>query len=423
MFLRILKDSFLRRRRRKILTVAALALGTAVTMATLSVALDIGDKVGRELRSFGANILVRPQADTLPLEIGGVDLRPLSEGSFLAEDDLPKLKRIFWRHHLLSFAPFLQQPAALPGGESAVLVGTWFEKTLALEEGERFVTGVKVLNANWQVEGAWPADSAEPQALAGAALAERHGWKPGDEITLELAGHTAKLRGSGLLGTGGNEDRQICVPLAWLQQTTWRGKVFRQLQISALVSPDDEFSRRKPGSMTPAEFDRWYCTPYVSSIAHQVQEVLPGSRADVVRRVAQAESAILSRVERLLQLVSLAALLGAVLAVVSTMTTTVLERRPEIALMKALGADNASLGALFLAEAAGLGLLGGALGYGLGLAGAQWIARSIFGATVTANPVLLPLMLGLATAAAVVGTLAPLRTLQRTDPALVLKEK
>ena len=423
MFLRILKDSFLRRRRRKILTVAALALGTAVTMATLSVALDIGDKVGRELRSFGANILVRPQADTLPLEIGGVDLRPLSEGSFLAEDDLPKLKRIFWRHHLLSFAPFLQQPAALPGGESAVLVGTWFEKTLALEEGERFVTGVKVLNANWQVEGAWPADSAEPQALAGAALAERHGWKPGDEITLELAGHAAKLRVSGLLGTGGDEDRQIFVPLAWLQAATGRGKVFRQLQISALVSPDDEFSRRKPGSMTPAEFDRWYCTPYVSSIAHQVQEVLPGSRADVVRRVAQAESAILSRVERLLQLVSLAALVGAVLAVLSTMTTTVLERRPEIALMKALGADSFSLGALFLAEAAGLGLLGGALGYGLGLAGAQWIARSIFGATVPATPVLLPLMLGLATAAAVVGTLAPLRTLQRTDPALVLKEK
>lgn len=84
MFLRILKDSFLRRRRRKLVTLAALALGTAVTMATLSVALDIGDKVGRELRSFGANILVRPEADTLPLEIGGVDLRPLSEGSFLA---------------------------------------------------------------------------------------------------------------------------------------------------------------------------------------------------------------------------------------------------------------------------------------------------------------------------------------------------
>src|SRR3989337_493520 len=125
MFLRILKDSFLRRRRRKILTVAALALGTAVTMATLSVALDIGDKVARELRSFGANILVRPQADTLPLEVGGVDLRPLSQGSFLEEGQLPKLKSIFWRHHILAFAPFLHQSARLPGADPVVLVGTW----------------------------------------------------------------------------------------------------------------------------------------------------------------------------------------------------------------------------------------------------------------------------------------------------------
>src|SRR3972149_5487256 len=122
MFLRILCDSFLRRRRRKLLTVAALALGTAVAMATLSVALDIGDKVARELRSFGANILLRPQAATLPIEIGGVDLRPLSEGSFLDERELPKLKAIFWRHHILAFAPFLFQSARLPGGETVVLV-------------------------------------------------------------------------------------------------------------------------------------------------------------------------------------------------------------------------------------------------------------------------------------------------------------
>src|SRR3972149_7910065 len=128
MFLRILRAPFLRRRRRKLLTVAALALGTAVTMATLSVALDIGDKVARELRSFGANILVRAQADTLPLEIGGGGLRPLSEGSFLREEDLPKLKTIFWRHHILAFAPFLYHGGALPDSEGVALVGAWFEK-------------------------------------------------------------------------------------------------------------------------------------------------------------------------------------------------------------------------------------------------------------------------------------------------------
>jgi len=423
MFLRILRDSFLRRRRRKLLTVTALALGTAVTMATLSVALDISDKVARELRSFGANILVRAQADTLPLEIGGVDLRPLSEGSFLREDDLPKLKTIFWRHHILAFAPFLYQGATLPDGKAVALVGAWFEKSLPIKDGTTFVTGLKELSAGWEIEGEWPTDGTKPEALVGRAVAERFGWRLGDEISLQLGpGPPVRLQVRGRLRTGGDEDRQIFVPLAWLQQATGREKVFRRLEVSALVSPEDEFARRDPASMTPVEFDRWYCTPYVSSIAHQIQEVLPGSQAAPVQRVAQAETAILSRVQRLLAVVSLAALVAAVLVVLSTMTTTILERRQEIALMKSLGADNFSLGALFLAEAILLGLFGGALGYLGGLAGAQMIARSVFGASVASKPVLLPLMLVLATTAAIVGTLLPLRTLQQTDPALVLRE-
>ena len=424
MFLRLLRDSFLRRRRRKLLALAALALGTGVSMATLSVALDIGDKVARELRSFGANILVRPQADTLPIEIGGVDLRPLSEGSFLDDRELPKLKAIFWRHHILAFTPFLHQSARLPGGEPVVLVGTWFERTFPIDDGTTFTTGLAELNPGWELTGAWPADEAVPEAVAGAELAERFGWRPGDEVTLNLAAsRRASVRLRGLLRSGGDEDRQLFVPLAWLQEESGRPHAFRQLQVSALVSPEDDFARRDPTAMTPVEFDRWYCTPYVSSIAHQIQEVLPGTEATPVHRVAQAETAVLSRVERLLAVVSGLALLAAVLVVLSTMTTTILERRTEIALMKALGAENFHVSALLLTEAALLGLLGGALGYAGGLAGADLLARSVFGAAVAAKPVLFPVMLALSTAAALAGTFIPLRGAQRTDPAVALREK
>ncbi|MGH9804280.1 MAG: ABC transporter permease [Candidatus Acidiferrales bacterium] len=431
MFLRLLRDSFLRRRRRKLLAVTALALGTGVTMASLSVALDIGDKVARELRSFGANILVRPQADTLPIEIGGVDLRPLSEGSFLDDRELPKLKAIFWRHHILAFSPFLHQSARLSplvagqaGGEPVVLVGVWFEKSLAIDDGTTFTTGLAELTPGWELTGGWPADTSAPEAVAGAALAERFGWRAGDGVALQLiAGRQASLNLRGVLRTGGDEDRQLFVPLAWLQEESGRSHAFRQLQVSALVSPEDEFARRDPASMTPVEFDRWYCTPYVSSIAHQIQEVLPGTEATPVHRVAQAETAVLSRVERLLTVVSAAALLAAVLVVLSTMTTVILERRTEIALMKALGAESFHVAALFLTEAALLGLLGGALGYAGGLAGADLLARGVFGASVTAKPVLLPVMLALATGASLVGTFLPLRDAQRTDPAVALREK
>ena len=64
----------------------------------LALALDVGDRLAREFRSLGANLLVTPQADSLPLEIGGVDYRPVNAGAYLPESDLPKLKTIFWRN-------------------------------------------------------------------------------------------------------------------------------------------------------------------------------------------------------------------------------------------------------------------------------------------------------------------------------------
>ena len=424
MFFRIMRGSFLRRRRRKAIAALALTLGVGVSTAALSVAVDIGDKVSRELRSFGANIVVAPKADTLPIEIGGVDMRPMSEGSFLREDQLPDLKAIFWRHHILGFAPFLYQVASLGDGESTVLVGTWFNRTLALEDGTEFRTGLPLVNDTWKVEGAWPADSAQPQGVAGAALAARGGWSIGDVVEVSLpdgVGHSITL--TGILATGGDEDRQFFVPLEWLQQATGRAGQFRRMQVSALTTPEDAFARKSIASMTQAEYDRWYCTPYVSSIALQLEEVITGSEARPVRRVAQAETAILTRVERLLAVISLAALVGAGLAVLSTLTTTVLERRAEIALLKALGGARALVNAIFATEAALMGLLGGAAGYLAGTFGADMIGRSVFDAAVEPKPVLLPAMLALSCAVALAGMLIPLRTAQRAEPSLVLKER
>src|ERR1700729_3560040 len=111
MFARLVGESFVRNPRRKLLTAAALAVGMAVTTATLSIALDVGDRLAREFRSLGANLLVTPQSDTLPLEIGGVDYRPVDQGAYLNEADLGKLKTIFWRNNILGFTPFLDVPA------------------------------------------------------------------------------------------------------------------------------------------------------------------------------------------------------------------------------------------------------------------------------------------------------------------------
>src|ERR1700724_3963143 len=107
MFLRLVADSFSRRPRHKLLTGAALALGMAVATAAISVSLNIGDKLAEEFRSLGANLVVTPQADSLPLEIGGVDYRPANAGAFLPEADLGKLKTIFLRFNIKAFSPII----------------------------------------------------------------------------------------------------------------------------------------------------------------------------------------------------------------------------------------------------------------------------------------------------------------------------
>src|SRR5450755_282745 len=119
MFARLVSESFVRNPRRQLLTAAALVVGMAVATATLTVALEVGDRLAREFRSLGANLLVTPQADTWPVEIGGVDFRPVYEGGCLQEADLGKLKTIFWRHNILGFTPFLDLPASVQASETA----------------------------------------------------------------------------------------------------------------------------------------------------------------------------------------------------------------------------------------------------------------------------------------------------------------
>src|SRR6185437_535964 len=182
MFIRLLKESIARNPRRKLLAGAALVLGMAVATATLTVAVDVGDQLAREFQSFGANLLVTPQQDTLPVEIGGVDYRPVTEGAYLPVAELPKLKSIFWRHNILGFAPFLDAPvkAAMAGQDktqkkfSATLVGTWHKHSLPVDDSAvTFTTGAVATHPWWKVQGRW-FDEQSHECLIGTELAQRN---------------------------------------------------------------------------------------------------------------------------------------------------------------------------------------------------------------------------------------------------------
>jgi putative ABC transport system permease protein len=196
---------------------------------------------------------------------------------------------------------------------------------------------------------------------------------------------------------------------------------YRRLFVSALTKPEDTFSQRDPTRMTPAEYDRWYCSPYISSIGRQIQQVLPGTEGRPIRRVAETEGRVLSRVSTLLWLVTLAALLAAALAIAATSAASILERRVEVGLMKALGATNLVVGGIFLAEQVLLAITGGGAGFLLGAALARVLGESIFGIPATLRMVLLPIILALAVLVAVVGSMVPLRRAALLEPAPILR--
>src|SRR5437660_598156 len=147
MFVRLVYESFRRQKRRKVLAGIAITLGVAVATAMIAVATDIGDKINRELRSYGANLIITPQEDTLDVEIGGVNLKPPSDGAFLNEDDLPKIRGTFWRHNIVGFAAMLPVATELAGNKVSLL-GTYFSKQLNYGK-EGFVTGVRTTNPWW----------------------------------------------------------------------------------------------------------------------------------------------------------------------------------------------------------------------------------------------------------------------------------
>jgi putative ABC transport system permease protein len=480
MFLRIVADSFGRRPRHKLLTGAALALGMGVATAALSVSLDVGDRLAKEFRGLGANLLVTPQADSLPLEIGGVDYRPVNAGAYLPEADLPKLKTIFWHNNVMGFAPILEvqvmtetssmgmllRPDLKP---DTTLIGTWAEHSLPLPGGGSFVSGIKVTNPWWHIEGNWFHDDSD-ECVVGKNLARRKNIKIGDELLaydvkainppipinlapLETAAEKAlpngaplgsflrerisalnelhpktdqavalyQLHVSGLISTGGPEDDAVVAPISIAQQIADKPGKYRKLYVSALTKPEDDFARRDPKTMKPDELERWSCSPYVSSIAYSIKQILPGADVRVVRRVTEGEGQILTRVRMLLWLVTGAALLAAALAVGASSAASVIERRTEIGLMKALGAGSATVGFLLAAEQLLLAFVGGGVGYALGIILARLLGEKIFGAAPEPSLIVFLVIIALAAGVTILGSALPLHRASRYEPAPILR--
>jgi putative ABC transport system permease protein len=456
MFFRLLIESFRRQRRRKMLAGLAILLGTTAVTAMLALATTIGDRIHKELAVYGANIVVYPKADLLDVKIGGVDVKPVTGGSYLKESDLAKLKTIFWANNITGISPELTLNVELMKGVEgapiqAQATGYWFDHEFGVIK-----TGATALHPWWKLQGKWPhyhppeeGPNDAIDVVVGSSLARRLGLELGDNLNFDpnatkmplhpVAFLTTlrhpQMQVVGIVSTGGVEDNRIFLTLQDAQQLNVGmpqsgnniSDAISRVEISARTKPEDAFARVNPDSLSPQQREIWYCRPYANSIAYQIREAIPGSQAEQVRRVEQSEGNVLNRISGLMWLVSAAALLAAGFAVSAAMATAVLERRGEIGLMRSLGASKGAIALLFYAETGLLAIFAGAIGYLVGSGLAAWLGARIFSsdggsATAALNPVLLPVVVVLALIVAIAGSTPSIRSALRMDPSAILRE-
>ena len=186
MLWRMLRQTWGRNLRRKLLAVLTVFLASGLISALLAVSIDIGDKMSRELKSYGANILIEPAGQAALPALFSEQSNPLSGQDFLDEKELPNIKDIFWRNNIVGFAPLLGGEVML-NGKPVNILGTFFNQPVGVPDEEDYRIGQQVVSPYWQVTGAWPQEPVTDtqQTLVGQSLAKRLGLKAGDVLALQ----------------------------------------------------------------------------------------------------------------------------------------------------------------------------------------------------------------------------------------------
>ncbi|WP_213989788.1 ABC transporter permease [Sodalis sp. dw_96] len=426
MLWRMLRQSWCKNIRRKSLAVLTVFLAAGLISALLAVSIDIGDKMARELKSYGANILIEPAGQAAMPVMFGQRAVPLSGEDLIDESELPSIKDIFWRNNIVGFAPLLNGEVTVNNTQVPVL-GTFFSQPVNVPDETDYHTGQEVISPYWRVAGQYPqepvAAGRQPEALIGKQLAQRSGWKTGDVLTLKGDHGTVSVRISGVLTSGGDEEGRLVMPLAVVQQLLGLTGKVQAVRVSALTVPENALSRRARDNLdglSAADYDRWYCTAFVSSIAHQLEEAISGSVVHPIWQVAASEGVVIEKIQLLLAVVTLAALAASAMGIASLMTSTIMERAREIGLMKALGAHQWQIMLLFYLEAVMSGALGGLLGCVAGWGLAKAIGMMLFGVPLSFAWVVVPCVLVIAILIAVIGTWFPARRIGKLYPVEVL---
>ncbi|MDR2745523.1 MAG: FtsX-like permease family protein [Desulfovibrio sp.] len=371
MFLRIVFNSLIRRRSRMLVALFAVAIGGTVFLGMGAVYYDIPRQMGREFRSYGANLIFVSSG----------------ERSFLALADAEKAALFLPRDKVIGITPFRYETMYY-NMRGLTVVGTDF-------------AAARKTSPYWRVQGAWPAKDTE--ILIGMDIAEQTRLYAGASITLEVVPKKGRkfkkeLTISGVLRSGGAEDGFILMPMGGMETLMGDAGMASVVEISVAATGED-----------------------LASLVERIRAGVPGVTPRSVKRIADSEATVLAKLQVLVCLVTSVVMFLTLICVGTTMMTVVMERRKEIGLKKAIGAENRNIIAEFLGEALLLACAGALLGIGSGYFFAQAVSMSVFTRGVNLPFFLVLLTLLASLLVTILASLIPVTRAADVEPALVLR--
>lgn len=429
MFFRMIRKTLFRQKKKMLMIAFTVALGISLSTAMMNVMFGIGDKVNKELKVYGANIRVMHKDASLLSDLYGLEGGEGVNDKFLYEDDLLKIKSIFWGFNIVDFAPSIEVKTDVSGiDKKVVFKGTWMEKHLILDSGEECDTGLKALRSWWNdsLKGDWINTDNPSEIMVGTLLADRYGINIGDSLHISGKGGDADFIVKGIFLDGGEDDEKIYGSLESAQMLGNLDGKLEKIEVSALTTPDNDLARKaaqNPDSLSADDYDTWYCTAYASAICHQIQEVVRESVAKPIRQVAESEGTILNKTKLLMLLITILSSIGSALAISNLVTASVIERSREIGLLKAIGAFDLPIISMVLSEVMITGIFGGIIGYFLGIGFAQLIGLSVFDSYIEINLTVIPIISVIVIAMIIIGSIPAIRYLLKLKPTEVLHGK
>lgn len=357
LLLRLLFKAAWVRKDRALTALVSVAVVATIATAALTIYSDLEGKLSREFRGFGANVLVTRTSGPL------------------TPDQLAGIRRII--------------------GSNGEVVPVAYAIATETARGTRVVVGgadvkmLRRLNTSWSLN-----ESGAGSALIGSRVDET--IARGTDLHLSFGKASTVIKAAAIFHSGSDDDSRIYLPLEDFVSLTG-------------VQPNTALVRVEG---RPQE---------IQAAISSLRAALPEADVQPVRQITQAQTAVVGKTRSVVLASSAVVVILIMLCMAATFTSSVLERRKDFAVMKALGASNRTVNFLFASESALLALAGSAAGFILGSGIAFWIGKANFGAAILPQPVLLfPVLLGSIILALIAST-TPLRLLQQIQPAGILR--